>query len=49
MNFRQLELNKENSRHISQAIAGLRMLADEFGRRFGVSFVDEDLQDGLGL
>lgn len=48
MSYRQLELNKENSQNICQPIAGLLMLPDEFARRFGISFIDDDYKDGLG-
>src|SRR4026207_448745 len=46
--YRQVELNDANSRSISLPVAGLRILPDEFERRFGITFVDKDLEDGLG-
>ena len=48
MKFRQLVSDQENSRNICQPIGGLLLLPEVFTRRFGVSFVDADLEDGLG-
>src|SRR5947199_148997 len=48
MKFQQLALTKENGRNICLPIGGLLILPESFTRRFGVSFVDEDLEDGLG-
>ena len=47
MSFCQLDIYKD-SKNICLEIAGLRLLPDEITRRFGITFVDEDLSDGLG-
>ena len=48
MSFRQITITAEYSWGICKPIAGLRMLPDEFTRRFGVSFIDTDFENGLG-
>ena len=48
MNFRQIDPYSEHSKGVCFPIGGLLMLPEEFTRRFGVSFVDADLEDGLG-